>query len=981
MNLYTVPPHLPFLDAVAAEWLQPDPDPLAVARGLILLPTRRAARALAEAFLRVSGGRALLLPRIVAIGALDEAPLALTRALDLPPAVEPAQRLAALSRLILAMNGANGAPRTIDHAWPLAAALAALMDEAERSGIDLADRLPSAADDRFAAHWAATLTFLEIVTRAWPDWLDAQGLMNPAARQVALLDAQADAWVAAPPADRVLMAGTTGAIPAVARLARVIVGLSTGAVVLPGLDTAMAEAAWDALEDSHPQAGLRRLLHGLGATRGDVRPWPVVPDSDVPKARATTLSRALLPGKALDDWTGSGPVEINGLCRLSAADQQEEAAAIALVLREALVTPGHRAALVTPDRDLAGRVATELARYGVVADDSAGETLGATPPAVFLRLLAVALAEHLAPVPLLAVLKHPLAAAGMSPAACRAAARALELACLRGPRPRAGLPGLRLLVEKASDPEGPALLTRLEACLEPALRMDITRTASPMQMLAALIDSAERLAATEELPGPARLWAAEEGEALATRLAAVQDALPAIGDQPHGILPGLLDAVLDGQVVRTRRALRGGATTEHPRVFIWGMLEARLQSAEVIVLGGLVEGVWPPLVEPGPWLSRPMRQTMELPSPEEVVGQTAHDFTQAACAAPTVVLSCPRRRDGAPAVPARWLTRLETFLAGRSRSLPEHPAAAWARQLDQPLGGPRPVPPPQPRPPVVLRPNKLSVTEIETWLRDPYAIYAKHVLKLRPLDALDQETDAADYGQVVHAGLHRFLRAHGTAWPPNAAALLREALSYALSETQPREALRAWWSPRLDRIAAWVAETEATRRATAPPLAIASEAEGIWRLPIARGFDLTGRADRLELRAEGRLAILDYKTGTPPSQTEVEAGLAPQLLLEAAMAEAGAFKGVAAARATELIYWQLSGGFDRGSSVTLFKGDAAAIEAAVAEAASALQRLIATFDDPARAYLSHPHPARTPRFAEYAQLARVAEWSAGGDGE
>ena len=282
---------------------------------------------------------------------------------------------------------------------------------------------------------------------------------------------------------------------------------------------------------------------------------------------------------------------------------------------------------------------------------------------------------------------------------------------------------------------------------------------------------------------------------------------------------------------------------------------------------------------------------------------------------------------------------------------------------------------------MVLRPNKLSVTEIETWLRDPYAIYAKHVLKLRPLDALDQETDAADYGQVVHAGLHRFLCAHGTAWPPNAAALLREALSYALSETQPREALRAWWSPRLDRIAAWVAETEATRRATAPPLAIASEAEGIWRLPIARGFDLTGRADRLELRAEGRLAILDYKTGTPPSQTEVEAGLAPQLLLEAAMAEAGAFKGVAAARATELIYWQLSGGFDRGSSVTLFKGDAAAIEAAVAEAASALQRLIATFDDPARAYLSHPHPARTPRFAEYAQLARVAEWSAGGDGE
>jgi ATP-dependent helicase/nuclease subunit B len=386
-------------------------------------------------------------------------------------------------------------------------------------------------------------------------------------------------------------------------------------------------------------------------------------------------------------------------------------------------------------------------------------------------------------------------------------------------------------------------------------------------------------------------------------------------------------------------------------------------------------------VEPGPWLSRPMRQTVGLPSPEEVVGQIAHDFTQAACAAPIVVLSCPRRRDGAPAVPARWLTRLETFLAGQNRSLPEHPAAVWARQLDQPGDGPRPVAPPQPRPPVVLRPTKLSVTEIETWLRDPYAIYAKHVLKLRPLDALDQETDAADYGQVVHAGLHRFLRIHGTAWPANAAALLREALSHALAETQPREALRAWWSPRLDRIAAWVAETEAARRAVAAPLAIASEAEGVWRLPIARGFDLTGRADRLELRAEGRLAILDYKTGTLPSQTELEAGLAPQLLLEAAMAEAGAFKGVEAARATELIYWHLSGGFDRGTSVSLFKADAAAIRAAVTEGVSALQRLIMAFDDPGRAYLSHPHPARAPRFADFAQLARVAEWSAAGEGE
>ena len=253
--------------------------------------------------------------------------------------------------------------------------------------------------------------------------------------------------------------------------------------------------------------------------------------------------------------------------------------------------------------------------------------------------------------------------------------------------------------------------------------------------MAALIEAAERLAATDELPGPSRLWAGEEGEALATRLAEVQAALPLLPDQRRDVLPGLLDAVLEGAVVRSRRALRGRDGTEHPRVFIWGLLEARLQTADVMVLGGLAEGVWPPASDPGPWLSRPMRATVGLPSPEEIVGQSAHDFVACACAAPTVVLSCPRRRDGAPAVPARWLTRLETLLAGQGQALPRHPAAAWARALDQPADGPRPVRPPRPCPPVALRPRRLSVTEIETWLRDPYAIHARHVLRLTALRA------------------------------------------------------------------------------------------------------------------------------------------------------------------------------------------------------------------------------------------------------
>jgi ATP-dependent helicase/nuclease subunit B len=1012
-------------------------DPLLVSRGLILLPTRRSARALAEAFLRARDGQPMLLPRITALGALDEAPLALTGALDLPPAVEPMQRLAALSTLILAMKGAGGAPRSADRAWLLARELASLMDEAERAGIDLARRLPDAAEPDFAEHWAKTLDFLHIVTEFWPAWLAENGVMNPAARQVALLEAQAAAWEAEPPDYPVLIAGTTAGIPAVARLLRVVARLPLGQVVLPQLDTGMSGEAWAALEPSHAQAGLARLLADLDATRGDVRLWESGAPGAVPASRFPLLSRVLLPAAALHDWMDREPVSVEGLTRLNAADQQQEAQAIALVLREAVETPGARAALVTPDRDLAGRVAAALLRFGIVADDSAGEPLADTPPAVFLRLLVRAVAEELAPVALLALLKHPLAAAGLPPVACREAARTLEKLCLRGPKPMQGIAGLRLAVDReagAASATG-AFLSRVEACLEPALRFDSAMEIAPAEALAAVIEAAERLAATAETEGPARLWAAEEGEALATRLAELRAAVAIMPDLQRGVLPGLLDAVLADGVVRSRRAVRGRGGFEHPRVFIWGLLEARLQSVDLVVLGGLAETVWPPMAEPGPWLSRPMRTRVGLPAPEEAIGQAAHDFLAACCSAPRVVLSCPVRRDNAPAVPARWLTRLDMFLAarevappsfvsgpeslvswpglarpsttggadadkvvdGRARpghdteagdaatihtALPTHPAAAWTRAIDLPFGPPVPVRPPRPCPPLDRRPRRLSVTAIETWLRDPYAIHARYILKLEALRPLEEATDASDYGSLVHDGLHRFLSAHGAAWPIGAAQELRLAMARALAEAELRQALQAWWTPRLERIADWVAETETARRALRQPVAIAAEVKGAIDLTRPGGlFRLTGRADRIERYGDGTLSILDYKTGVPPRQKDVDAGLAPQLLLEAAMAAEGGFGAELAGRTAELLYWHLTGGLDPGRAMPLFKKNPDDIPAAVLDARDRLCDLIDAFDQPGRAYLSRPNPGLAPRFSDYAQLARVAEWSAAGDSD
>ena len=250
LNLFAIPPGEPFLDSIAEGWLRDHgPNPMSIANGLILTPTRRAARSLAEAFLRISAGRGLLLPRIVGLGAMDEQGLTLEGALDLPPAVDPFLRLSILAHLILRMNGAGGAPRTADRAWTLAKELALLMDEADRAEIDLASRLPDAADPAYAAHWSRTLEFLRIVTHAWPGWLAENGVMNPAARQVALLTAQAAAWKIQPPPHTVLFAGATGGIPAVARLASVVARMPLGQVVLPVLDMDMSDAAWTAMAD------------------------------------------------------------------------------------------------------------------------------------------------------------------------------------------------------------------------------------------------------------------------------------------------------------------------------------------------------------------------------------------------------------------------------------------------------------------------------------------------------------------------------------------------------------------------------------------------------------------------------------------------------------------------------------------------------------------------------------------------------------
>jgi ATP-dependent helicase/nuclease subunit B len=961
MKLAAFPPETAFLPALAHAWLAAPGDAQA---GLLILPNRRAARALAGAFLNANAGRALLLPRIISLASLDETPLALAGALDLPPAVTPMQRQALLAKLILQ----SAATTTLHAAWALAADLATLLDDADYGEIDLAKALPNLVPEELAAHWQTTLKFLTIITAHFPAILAELGLINPAARQVALINAQNAAWAARPPTAKIWMVARD-ANPALARLAGTIAGLPQGRVILPGYDPTLPDAAWDALDDSHAQSGIAHLLAALGARRDEILLLPAptqASTSAVPPGRSALLSRALLPGACLLAWQEPAVLNTAGLTRLEASDEQEDATAIAMALRAALETPGATAALITPDRALASRVTAALARFGIAANDSAGEPLADTPPGILLRLAARAAAAEFAPVPLLALLKHPLTAAGNPPEITRADARALERAALRGPRPPPGLEGIRFRLAEHGKPAGQDFLARLETCLAPLT--GLAEHPRPADALRALIAAAEALAATEAQPGAAIIWSGEAGAALSDHLLEATSALEDLPEIAKHDLPALLDAILANTVIRRPRT-----RDSHPRIAIWGVQEAMLQTVDVAVLGGLHEGVWPAAAEPGPWLSRPMRRAAGLPTPEQAIGRAAHDFFSLSCACPEVILAAPTRRDRAPAVPARWLTRLDATLAGADSLLPRHPAPDWAAQLDRPEKLER-RPAPRPRPAAANRPATLSISDIATLIADPYAIYAKKILRIHELAALDEESDASQFGNIVHAGLAAFFTLERDFAAPDAAAALTVKLQTELRKSRPRAALQHWWEARLARIACWVVELEAERRRNNQPAALALELSGELCLP--GGFTLKGRVDRIERTADGNIFIADYKTGEPPHIDKVQTGAAPQLPLEAVMAEAGAFGEDFTAPVTELAFWQISGRHKPGAE-RVIKPEL--LRTLIETAGASVADLFDKFADPATPYLAKPHPARGTYRDTYSGISRRGEWEGAAD--
>jgi ATP-dependent helicase/nuclease subunit B len=961
--VYSIAPSLPFLPTLA-EALVAWPQEL-LADTLVLLPSRRACLGLREALAQAAPGRTLLLPRLMPIGEVNAEELLLDAEaeLALPAALPPLRRHLLLTRLVLARD------KEMKHeqAIRLANELMRFLDEVATESLPL-ERLEGLVEGELASHWQDTLRFLRILGELWPRVVAEEGRIDPVERRNQLLSLWAARWEADPPRSPVLAAGITGSIPRVADLLAIIARLPKGAVILPGLDEVSEAQAWAAVGASHPQHSLKQLLERIGIAREAVRPWSSRRPDDSGMARTSLMIEVMRPARTSAAWQALPPpsdAALRGLEIATAPDLPTEALQLALRIRQALEVPGKRVALVTSDRNLARRVAVELGRWGVRADDSAGVPLDQSAPGSFLLLCAHAVVSGGRPIDVLAALKHPLAAGGLPPGEFRRQVRRLERQLLRGPRRHGGLEGLSGGLRARGDSELADWLDQLRAAAEKLSRLCALPDVPLLDLVEAHLALAEWLAADAE-GDPHALWAKEAGAAAQRFVLALREAAPVLGPTPGSAYPALLAVLMGRETVRP-------FVPAHPRVAILGQLESRLQAADLVLIGGLNEGVWPRHAESGPWLNRPMRAAFGLPPVELQVGIAAHDLFMAALA-PEIVFSRARKDEsGAPTVPSRWLARLEAVLdtTGRRAAVEPDPSwQRWAAALDWPNRPGLACARPQPRPPLASRPHSLTATDIERLIRDPYAVYAQHILALVPLDPVDADPGLPERGLIIHKILERFVCLELDGSDPLARLLALGREHFAALRHAPE--LHALWWPRFIAIAAWFCDRHREREEHLAVLK--AEIEGSLTLDLPSGqWRIRARADRVEHHRDGGLSILDYKTGRVPSPGEVRQGVRPQLLIEALIAAEGGFPGLPAAVPKEILHWGLRGKETEPGQVSDPLGEEP-LEALVARARAGLERVINFFADPANGYIAIPRPEIAPGFSAYEHLARVSEW-------
>lgn len=993
-RVFNIPPSTDFLSAVVdtlRQELDVEADPDALTQCLILVPTRRAAKALGDAFARSAGSGVALLPMIRPLGDIDvdDPPFEPGELAGIaPPAVSRTRRLFELSRLILAKETSLGRPIGTAGALALARTLAELLDDLADEAVTSLDPLRSAISEHLPEDRREAIEFLSIIEQIWPQRLSELGLSDPSARRSLVLNALADRWLQHPPQTPVLVLGSTGSIPAVRRLMGVVARLPKGAVVLPGLDWDADDHAWSKLDDGHPQWAMRDLLQENEIDRAAVLAWPGVKEEAPVRARRRLVAEALRPAEVTDEWLArvrhlrevNGEAffdqALDGLALVECPDPLTEARLCALLLREVLEQEGKTAILVTPDRALARRVSVEMQRFGVRVDDSGGTALPQTLAGTFLDRILDIVSDPGSVVAQTALWSSPLYAMGGDRGEVHVLLQKFEADALRGVRPGPRLDDMIARLDRersdlfAEDRERIRDILRRQAAAQLELQGANRLPVADWARLHA--ELAEALAADAQQVGALRLWRSEGGEMAAgvlSDLLTQGEVLPELSLQEY---VGVFRELVSAQRIPP-------ATGVHPRLQILGPMEARLARADRVVLAGLNEGVWPTGTGADPWMSRGMRNQVGMGSAEKRYGLAAHDFAQLA-AAGEVFMTRATRTEGAPTVASRWIWRLQTLVRGALGERGETRLGGadhyrrWAGALDQCDLAPAPASPPAPTPPVEARPRGLSITEIRTWVRDPYAIYARHVLGLRPLDPPDMAPGPRERGTALHAVLEQALDAWREALPADAEAQLVAFAEQELRAAGIEEQALDVELRRFARASDWIIRWESRRRDEGHSIA-AIETRGRIELDGPAGpWVLRGRADRIDRLAGGGLDVIDYKSGNPPTAKMVNAGFDPQLPLTAAIIEqAGGFDGLGQDKVEALSYVKISGNSEAGKH-TRIDGRLPASELA-GQALDDLRDWIARFDDAAEPYLSQPRRQYRNDYGDFDHLARRGEWA------
>ncbi len=955
-KIYNVNAGESFVDVLAAHFLKYyENQPEELANVLFLLPNRRACQSLLDAFVRLKGLSPTILPRILPIADVEEDEIFLTGSSEilqgLAPEISKIERTLIFTKLIMQKPAELGLGHlSLAQSYALAKNLADLIDLAYNENLDFS-RLKEIVPAEYAAHWQESLNLLSIITEYWPQILKERGVVDASFRRNQLLDAELDIWRQSRTEQKIVVAGTTAAFPRLKQLVQTVLNLPNGEVWLYGLDNCLEDAEWSLIDENHPQYELKELLDFLKINRAEVINVP----HKLFTSKERLVTEIMRPAMGSAEWRKLSiellPAEtFAGIHLLNCDDIRQEAQAIALLIRNTLETPEKTAALVTMDRNLARRVVSELKKWNIVADDSAGQPLSLTPIGTYLQLIMNVLENDFSQVSLLSLLKHPFTSCGMKSADCNQKVRELELKWRKK--------------EELTDSQT-EFLEKIKTSFAPLLELYRQAETGLKDIFTAHIRVAENLADTDIKSGEKIIWKSDAGSAAAKF---VSDFLPYCEllehIKPKDYLP-LLESMLLEQNVRVRFGM-------HPRVKILGPIEARLMQFDVTIIGEVNEGVWPKLPSADLWMSRPMKKDFGFPLPERSIGVMAADFAHL-LNAKEVYLTRAERVDGTPTNKSRWWLRLETVLAANFGGDKEKYAflydskySLWAKYLERAAVQKR-IGAPEPRPPLCLRPRKLSAVNFEMLMRDPYTIFAKYILKLYPLEDLDEDVAYRDYGNIIHAVIEKFNNIYNTgAYPDDAKEQMLRIGEEEFAANLISSDIKAFWWPKFVKTVDWLIETEKAYRFEVKK--VHNEITGSMVFDSDGGkFTITAKADRIDETKDGRVNVLDYKTGKARSNKEIASGMAPQLPIEGLIVQSGGFAEIPAKEVSTLRYWRL------GKEEIV--ADEEQSQRGLERTMSYLQTLIAYFDKESTPYYAKPNPHDAPDYSDYDHLSRFLEWS------